>query len=677
MKRLLTLLTILAAIITHSGAQVGTWKNHLAYYETQQIVKGGNTLYIRASNGLYSYNLNDQSITTYDKVNGLSDTYITQIGWNNKTNRLIIVYQNSNIDIISPDGTITNIISLYSKSMTQDKTVNNIYMYDQYAYLSTAFGVVKLNMERAEISESYILNQNIVQTAVSGNNIYVRKSDNTVMTAELKKNLIDNSNWTAVPMPDHVFDVDMSDWNTYYETVSTLKPGGPKYNYFNRLKFHGDTFYTVGGGWRDGGEFARQGCVQIMDENQEWTIIDNLQPTAGHAFRDATSIAIDPEDASHMFIATCGTGLYELKDGQQIANYTMGNSPLTSALDEINYPNAYQDYVRVDALMFDQEGGLWMSNSNCNKAHPLLRFNPKTKEWEEFNNSALFYDDQLLYIVRQSIIDSEGNIWMVNDHHSHPCLLKINPKTKEITRFDNFTNQDGNTIVIYYVRCMAQDLNGNIWIGTEKGLYMYDKEQQQDPTLGYTQVKVPRNDGTDYADYLMENIDISSIAIDGGNQKWISTFNNGVYLISADNMEQLQHFTTDNSFLLSNEVESVAINHNTGEVYFGTKNGLCSYLSDATSAVDNMTKDGVYAYPNPVPSTYNGLITIKGLSYDADVKILTINGRLVAQGRSHGGSFTWNGCDTQGRRVASGIYMAAIATNDGKKGVVCKIAVIR
>ena len=122
---------------------------------------------------------------------------------------------------------------------------------------------------------------------------------------------------------------------------------------------------------------------------------------------------------------------------------------------------------------------------------------------------------------------------------------------------------------------------------------------------------------------------------------------------------------------------SLAINNTTGELFIGTDIGLCSYSSDASTAVETMEKDNVYAYPNPVVSGYDGLITIVGLSMNADVKILSTSGQLVAQGRSNGGTFTWNGRDRQGKRVASGVYMVATATSDGKKGTVCKIAIIR
>ena len=189
-------------------------------------------------------------------------------------------------------------------------------------------------------------------------------------------------------------------------------------------------------------------------------------------------------------------------------------------------------------------------------------------------------------------------------------------------------------------------------------------------------MKVPRNDGTNFADYLLSGVDITCIAVDGGNRKWFGTNGNGVYLISDDNMTQVQHFLANNSKLLSDNIESIAINDQTGEVFIGTDNGLCSYMSDATATNDNMTKDNVYAYPNPVRPDYTGLITVTGLSMNADVKIVTANGVLVAQGTSNGGTFTWDGRDLNGDRVASGVYMVMTATSEGKKGTVCKIAIV-
>ena len=127
---------------------------------------------------------------------------------------------------------------------------------------------------------------------------------------------------------------------------------------------------------------------------------------------------------------------------------------------------------------------------------------------------------------------------------------------------------------------------------------------------------------------------------------------------------------------MSDNIESLAIDPKTGEVFIGTDKGLCSYLSDASEPSQTMDKETTYAYPNPVRPNYRGTITVTGLSYNADVKIVTAAGTLVAEGRSQGGTFTWDGNDLDGKRVASGVYMVEAATEDGSKGVVCKIAVI-
>ena len=206
---------------------------------------------------------------------------------------------------------------------------------------------------------------------------------------------------------------------------------------------------------------------------------------------------------------------------------------------------------------------------------------------------------------------------------------------------------------------------------------MLPPEYQNDPSLGFYQIKVPRNDGTNLADYLLSGLDITAIAVDNANRKWIGTNNNGLYVVSNDNIVEEHHFTTSNSSILSNVIQSIIIDNKTGKVFIGTDKGLCSYQSEASETNEDMNKDNVWAYPNPVRPEYRGMITITGLSFNADVKITTSNGVLVAQGRSTGGSFLWDGNDLKGKRVASGIYMVQTATSDGSKGTVCKIAIIK
>ena len=99
-------------------------------------------------------------------------------------------------------------------------------------------------------------------------------------------------------------------------------------------------------------------------------------------------------------------------------------------------------------------------------------------------------------------------------------------------------------------------------------------------------------------------------------------------------------------------------------------------MSDANTASDGMTEDNVWAYPNPVKPEYTGPVTIRGLEDGASVRIVTSSGYLVDQGTASGGEYKWYAQDRDNHRVASGIYMVLVATADGDKGVVCKVAVV-
>ena len=650
------------------NAQVGTWKNYLAYNHVEQIYASGDHIFVRASNGLYLYNKKDLSITTFDKVNGLSDTNIKLIGWSNQAKRLIAVYQNSNIDLIETNGNITNISSLYSKTMTEDKTVNNVYVNGIYAYLSTGFGIVKVNMQKAEITETYHLRKNITATSIKNNTIYAKIDDTKVISASTASNLLDPGNWsTTDEYPYDTFIFDQKDWETYYDLISTLNPGGPKYNYFAFMKYLNDRLYTSGGGTTS---THIPPAIQVLKDN-EWEIYQDagIMEITGINPLNMNCVDVDPNDPEHVF-AGARSGLYEFKNGQFVRLYNHTNSPIEP------FDGKSKDYELIQGLKFDQSGNLWILNCQA-PTQSLIEY---TKDGEFISHKTpelMKLQDKSLGNLRNAIFDSNNYLWFVNNHWVVPSAYRYDTQNHQIISYTDFVNQDGLKLLIGDVECIAEDRDGNMWIGTNGGPLLLEKSQIESNNPIFKQVKVPRNDGTDYADYLLNKIDITAICIDAGNRKWMGTKGNGVYLIGSDNITQLQHFTIDNSELLSNNIQSIAINNKTGEVFFGTDNGLCSFVSDATTINEEMTKDNVWAYPNPVTPDYTGLITIVGLTYNADVKIISSNGILIAEGRSNGGTFTWNGKDKNGNRVASGIYMVVTATSDSKKGTVCKIAFIK
>lgn len=662
MKKI-SIIVWLSVICSSVMAQIGTWKAYMSYHDTQQIVKAQNTLFVRASNDLYQYNLNDQSITTYDKVNALSDNKIRLIEWNNATKHLIIVYENSNIDLMDINGNVNNLSALYNKTMTQSKGVNSIYTNDVYAYLSTDFGIVKVNMERNEISQTYMLNMVINGVAISNGHIYARRNNGTIYSASMSTNLLDINNWSIDPNASpNLFDQDLSTWNEYIELVNTLNPGGPKYNHFGFMRYENNHLYTCGGGYGSTYQLNRPACIQIF--NDDWTFIeDGVQEATGASFLDMNCISVDPFNNQRL-IASGRTGVYEFTNNTLTNYWNYHNSPLKAAK---GIAEGNKNYTIVMANVFDVNGNMWCYNSLSPSTS--LACLTKAGKWETYDIDGFTGLSMVNYAMR----DSKKQLWFVNDHWETPSVYCYDPSTKSMVySLKKIVNQDGTIYDTFTIYCVIEDLNGNYWMGTNIGIFLIESLSND----FVTQIKVPRNDGSGYADYLMANVVANCIVIDGGNRKWIGTKGDGIYLISADNMEQLEHFTTDNSPLLSNNIESLTINQQTGELFIGTEEGLCSYMTDGTLASTEMVKDDVYAYPNPVTPDYDGYITIVGLSLDADVKILSSSGKLVYQGRSNGGTFTWNGKDTKGHRVASGVYMVATATSDGKKGTVCKIAVI-
>ena len=759
MKKILviTLMSMLHVLMA-AAAAIGSWNSYLAYSNITCIEPAGKMVYVLSSKGLFSYNTTDTSIQTYDKMNVLSDCNISHIAYCKAAKRLVIVYENQNIDLLDDKGNVVNISDYYNKSMTEDKTVNEVKIIGSDAYLSTKFGILKVNVADAEITATYRLGQDILSTTVLDNFIYAA-CPTGILRGKLTNNLLDKNNWETENelLVNHLFTIDnqlmaasngfifrkkSGNWEQAYQqqfdfcninngrlifgnshnvviftttanpivitdekasftafaydnthdcywsnqidqklqsmtleegklTAKTIDicPDGPKYNYFGFMKYINNRLYSCGGGFDSFAELFREGIVQILSDNT-WNIYeDNLGSTLGNLFQDLTCLDVDPKDPQHVFVGG-RAGLYEYQNGRFIKYYKPDNSPLTFALE-----NKSPNYVLTLGLKFDKQGNLWCLNSQAENTSILQLKTDGT--WENHHTKTLVDDNRSLPNMKCMILDSRGYFWFVNNHWTVPSFYCYDPATEAMNHYTSFINEDGSTLTLNGVRCIAEDKKNNIWIGTNIGpllLPAEDVSKGSNPVL--QQVKVPRNDGTNFADYLLSGVDITCIAVDGGNRKWFGTNGNGVYLISDDNMTQVQHFLANNSKLLSDNIESIAINDQTGEVFIGTDNGLCSYMSDATATNDNMTKDNVYAYPNPVRPDYTGLITVTGLSMNADVKIVTANGVLVAQGTSNGGTFTWDGRDLNGDRVASGVYMVMTATSEGKKGTVCKIAIV-
>ena len=447
------------------------------------------------------------------------------------------------------------------------------------------------------------------------------------------------------------------------------------FGYFLRAA-HNRMYATIGGRWAS--QFNRYARVNIYD-GQEWTSIApwDLRVYENNSWSwaiDPVSIAIDPENADHFYIATYGSGVFEYNNGA-LTHYTDGvnGSTLRVAVAGINI----KYYTRADGAVYDDEGNLWVLNAT-EVGYPVHVVTPD-HTWHALSLRTGGQNLQLttpkgIWIDRR---DSKRK-WFL-DQRLLPGVILLDDGGTPTRSYDDrcikrssFVDQNSNTLTPSFFYCIEQDHTNRLWIGTEKGIITIPSTVDFFTSNACRRIIIPRNDGTGLGDYLLGEEQINCMAVDGGNRMWIGTANSGLYLIEDDTIT-VAHFTEDNSLLPSNTITSVAIMPNTGEVFVGTDKGIASYRSDASEPQENMSN--AYAYPNPVRPDYGGVISITGLMDNTTVNIVDEGGNLVCKTNSNGGTAIWNGRLPDGRRATAGVYTALCNASGGRTAV--KILVIR
>lgn len=380
--------------------------------------------------------------------------------------------------------------------------------------------------------------------------------------------------------------------------------------------------------------------------------------------RDISGFAIDPKDNTRWFVGTWGDGLLEMKDGVVINHYTSDNSPLQNAPETIG--------PGVLSVAFDENNNLWMSNGYSNEPVVVLT---AEGNWATHETSSLGAPGSNL--LGRFIINQSNHKWYIRERGGGILVYDDN-ETPEIHADDNAktinSNVGSGNLPTNDVFSIAEDLNGEIWVGTQEGICVFYAPAAvfSDGNFDAQRILLEQ-DGN--IQILLETEAVLSIAVDGANRKWLGTQGSGVFLMSPDGTEEILHFTIENSPLPSNSVQSIAINGETGEVFFGTEQGLVSFRGTAT---DGLAANQCYSvFPNPVRENYDGPIAITGLERNTNVKITDLVGNLVFETTSDGGQAIWNGRDVNGERVATGVYLALCTAPEGNSKCVSKIMVAR
>jgi ligand-binding sensor domain-containing protein len=375
------------------------------------------------------------------------------------------------------------------------------------------------------------------------------------------------------------------------------------------------------------------------------------------------NVLVDPSNAKRAYIATGFAGIIEFNEGVPVKQYSHSNS----SLQPISFSPGYTP-TWTFGLAMDASNNLWVGNSGVPSSVSIKK---SDNTWQALNFSPIIGDAPNL---GQILVDKNNQKWFIL---TGGVGIMVYNGTTDIPNSTNTVKMNSakgsGALPSTNIFCLAEDADGQIWVGTDKGIAVFYSPSAIFSGQNYdAQQILIEQDG--HVQILLLTELIQAIAIDDANRKWIATANSGVFLMSADGTKQIFHFDKDNSPLFSNNVNSISINHKSGEVFFGTAKGIISYRGTATKGLDDFTD--VYSFPNPVKHTYDGPIAIKGLVNNTILKITDISGTLVYQTTSEGGQAIWYGKNFNGERVSSGVYMVFCTSQDGTQKAVTKILFI-
>ena len=407
-----------------------------------------------------------------------------------------------------------------------------------------------------------------------------------------------------------------------------------------------DEIWVAAGGIPTGGGdylFWKEGFYSLL--NNDWSVYNPARNPEMDGLADFVSVAIRPDNKT-VYSSSYLDGLVEMDREGNITVFNETNSSMVIGIDA--------GRTRTTGLKFDENNNLWVPNHSSEVPINVLWADGTWSGFTPPNNRNLFLKVE---------IDHFGNKWFVDDGGG---IMVFNEGDREVNGDEDYrwiskinTNIDADE-----VRDVAVDLDGDVWVGTDGGAYVFEcgNDPFNEDCDGFH--RITQTDGINAL--LLATEDVRAIAIDGANRKWFGT-TNGVFVQSPNGEEAVAHFNTSNSPLFDNIITDIAIHPKTGEVFIGTEKGLISFRGEAIEGGRNNSADA-YAFPNPVRPDYTGPIAIKGLARDADVKITDVSGQLVYETKALGGQAIWDGRDYNGRRASSGVYLV-FSTNDNLSNI--------
>ncbi len=604
--------------IGENGTQI--FVNKLTYYN--------GFLYAATKNGLYKADSENSNLVDYHNW-----LLITDIPNDDKEFNNLVVFSNN----------------LFVNQINDDFNNNIIYKFDDLIWTEFRNDTSLVRNIKSEDENLFIVDENKIEKFNTNLQSVETLESYNLSAANPYDILVYNNAWWIADKGNG-----MVKYNGSFEFIY---PNGPYTSDSYSVKVSDDIVFVAAGSMNSAWNNVWINGMIFYFNNEQWRSLFNYN------VHDLVNICVDPTNSSHFYATSWEGGILEYNDFKLVSTFDETNSALQSI-----YPG--QNFVRCKGLVIDDDNNLWITNSGISE--PIV-VKKSDNTWKSFSYGGVISNMNLGEIIitqdknKWLIIPRGGGLFAFNNNGT------IDNEDDDIYKKINVVNENGG-IITNDIYSIAEDLDGDIWLGTDQGVVVYFSPENIFSEEGTYAQQIVITIG-DETNILLHTEIVTAIAIDGANQKWFGTLGSGVFLMSDDGTEEIYHFTAENSPLLSNNITDIAINHESGEVFFSTDKGLISYRASATRGSEDFRD--VYVYPNPVRPDFDGDITIRGLVSDVNVKITDISGNIVYETQANGGQATWNGKTFSGQKVSTGIYLVFCSNEDGTKTFITKLLFVK
>ena len=486
-----------------------------------------------------------------------------------------------------------------------------------------------------------------------------------------------------------------SDWKDTGETFlptgaqsfkSTWMAYSPKYGML--VRNHGTQHYF---------ETSRPGTPDYIAGYKDltWTpySLSVRAPENGARVYHPNGLTIDPNSSDEVWCGSRVDGLsrINLTDVSRCMRVARVDDPELGKPGVVGYTEVQVNFPTASnfsEVAFDKQNNLWtvfydFNGSDANRGIQLICWTPEKRlastaknfiPWKSWNLENTHGSDHTgLKALTHS---SNTNLLLLYQQTVNPEIFLINhkgtgenPDDDEVVKISNsFSDQDGNTVPYNYILVMKEDPStGNVWVGTDMGVFWFSPSKVMKGDTRVYRVKVPRNDGTNLADYLLDGAAVNDIAYDGKGRRWFALNGGGMVCTSPSGDQILKQISAVDSALPDDVVYALCYNPSTDSFMISTDSGLAEmYLSGSEDQPEG-SEDQLRIYPNPVRPDFYGFVTIEGLEEGSLVKIADSAGNIIKELDITGGdSAQWDVTNYNHKRVRSGVYYVCVSnTADG------------